>query len=201
MSQPETPEPAGETTPSTTPKIDELPAIVKRVNEGDPKALKSLRAYLQAWPQMAICVGGDLSWEATSLAVKRFAGKDLAGAEAVLHQLNSLRYELCGENKYPTGIERLLIEHVVGTWLHLHILEVEYALRESPRFSTDAFYQKELTAAQHRYLTAIRVLAETRRKLQPNIQINLARKQVNIAGSATVTRSPAPQEAAPAPPG
>ena len=49
------------------------------------------------------------------------------------------------------------------------------------------YYQKSLTAAQKRYLGAIKGLAEVRKLALPVLQVNIARKQVNVATSAAVT--------------
>ena len=44
-----------------------------------------------------------------------------------------------------------------------------------------------LTAAQKRYLGAIKGLAEVRRLALPVLQVNIAKKQVNIATNTAVT--------------
>ena len=48
--------------------------------------------------------------------------------------------------------------------------------------STEAqFYQRRLSLAQSRYLSAIRTLAQVRRLQVPAVQVNIAREQLNVA--------------------
>ena len=143
----------------------------------------------------ALCLGGDLSWEARAHLVGQLTGEDLVMREAIFQELTNLQDELRGENKNPVGLERLLIENVVGTWLHFHRLELLYASQRKSNFHTDSFYQKELSAAHSRYLAAMRTLIDARRRPLPNIQINLANEQVNVAGNVTApAATPAPKE-------
>jgi len=178
------------------PEPSRLQAIVKRVNAGDKDALVKLRAFLVSTRDAAPYLGGDLSFEANVRLVKEFTVENLAHREALFQELINLRLELCGENKYPVGLERLLIEDVVATWLHLHRLHYLYAQQEEPTYRTDSYFQKEISAAHGRYLAAIRALVDARRRPLPNIQINVADRQMNVAGNvnsaAVPTETPAP---------
>ena len=172
-----------------------LLALIKNVNAGDKSALVQLRKYLGASRAAAMCLGGDLSWEARVHLVRQLTGEDLVMREAIFQELTNLHDELRGENKNPVGLERLLIENVVGTWLHFHRLELLYASQRKSNFHTDSFYQKELSAAHSRYLAAMRTLIDARRRPLPNIQINVANEQVNVAGNVTApAATPAPKE-------
>jgi hypothetical protein len=172
-------------------------AIVRRVNAGDRDALVKLRSFLRASRAAAPSLGGDLSFEANACLVKDFMSENPVAREALNQELINLRLELCGKDPYPTGIERLLIEDVVATWLHLHRLQYMYARQEQSTFRTDSYYQKELTAAHGRYLAAIKTLIDARRRPLPNIQINVANEQVNVA--VNVTAAPPPPKDTPAP--
>jgi hypothetical protein len=174
-----------------------LAALIKSVNSGDDTALERLRDYLEGDRDAAMCLGGDLSWEATAKLVMQLTGENCAMREAVFQELLNLRDELRGENQTPIGLERLLIENVVGTWLHFHRLELLYASQRKPTFHSDSFYQKELSAAHKRYLAAMRTLIDARRRPLPNIQINVANEQLNVAGN--VTAAPPPPKETPAP--
>jgi hypothetical protein len=92
-----------------------------------------------------------------------------------------LRAELGGAN--PTRLERLLVERIVACWLHLHHLEMIYAGKESMSLELGSYYQRSLTSAQKRYLTAIKTLAVVRTLAAPVLQVNIAKKQVNVAGA------------------
>jgi hypothetical protein len=44
------------------------------------------------------------------------------------------------------------------------------------------YYQKSIDRAQKRYLAAIKALAYVRRLARPVVQVNVARKMVNVTG-------------------
>jgi hypothetical protein len=52
-----------------------------------------------------------------------------------------------------------------------------------------AHYQRSLSAAQKRYLAAIKALAVVRKHVVPVLQVNIARKQVNVARACPVPES------------
>src|SRR5262249_27073610 len=83
----------------------------------------------------------------------------------------------------PTPLERLLVERIAACWLHLHHLELIYASKESMALELGIYFQRSLTAAQKRYLSAIKTLATVRRLALPVLigQVNIAGKQVNKA--------------------
>lgn len=127
----------------------------------------------------ADALGGNLAREAVRTLVNAHAGNNLLVREAVTKKLDELRAELLGPA--PTALERLLVERVAATWLHLHHLEAVYAGKGSMALTLAAYYQKAITAAQKRYLAAIKGLAEVRRLALPVLQVNVARRQVNVA--------------------
>jgi hypothetical protein len=89
-------------------------------------------------------------------------------------QVENLGAELSGiENS--VGVERLFIETVIVTWLHLHRLELLYAQQGKHSFQTDGFYQKEHSAADKRYLAAISTLIAARRRPLRRIQFNIGK--------------------------
>lgn len=89
----------------------------------------------------------------------------------------------------PAPLERLLAECVVACWLHLHHLETIYAGKESMSLELGSYYQRSITSAQKRYLAAIKTLALVRKLAVPVLQVNIARKQVNVAGSCVAADS------------
>jgi len=76
---------------------------------------------------------------------------------------------------------------VVTCWLHLYHLEARYATRENTSPKLETHYQRILYVAQKRYLSAIKTLAAIRKLAVPVLQVNIARKQVNVAGPVTST--------------
>jgi hypothetical protein len=172
-----------------------LHELVKRAQSGDPRAIRPLREFIRAQPAASIALGGDLALETVRAQVRTLSGQNFAQAEAIFQKTEELRLQLAGESHEQSGIERLLVEEVVLAWLHYHRLELMYATQAQPTFSSDGYYQRELTAAHRRYLAAMRTLIDARRRPLPNIQINVADKQVNVAGDMNATapkETPAP---------
>lgn len=125
--------------------------------------------------------GGDLARLTIRNLVEKFTGKDLLLRESIYRKLVLLRMELLGPN--PSALEKLLVERVVGTWLHLHQLETNYACRTDPTIALGEYFQRIISAAQKRYLAAVKALADVRRLALPALQVNIAKKQVNVATS------------------
>lgn len=117
--------------------------------------------------------------------VGKYAGKNLLVRESVTRKLDQMRAELGGAN--PSPLEKLLVERIVATWLHLTHLEVVYAGKDSMSLELGGYYQKAISAASKRHLAAVKALAVIRRLALPALQINVARKQVNLAGGVTTS--------------
>ena len=88
-------------------------------------------------------------------------------------------------------MERLLAERAVVCWLQLNYVDALLAQRlagQGLARGQIAMYQEWLDRAQRRYLAALKTLAQVRRLLVPVVQVNIAKKQVNVtslaAGSA-----------------
>jgi hypothetical protein len=78
-----------------------------------------------------------------------------------------------------------LVERVVACWLQVQDAEIRYALNQKEMtFRQAEFHQKRMDATHRRYLAAIKALALVRKLALPALQINLARKQVNVIAPA-----------------
>jgi hypothetical protein len=90
---------------------------------------------------------------------------------------------LAGAN--PTPVERLLVERVVACWLQVQDADVRYAQGQKElTFAQGEYYQRRMERAHKRYLSALRTLALVRKLAVPVLQVNIAKKQVNVAGAA-----------------
>ena len=67
-------------------------------------------------------------------------------------------------------------------WLHLHDLQLRFIQAESMPIARADYQQRAIDHAHRRYLSAIKTLATVRKLALPALQVNIARKQVNIAG-------------------
>jgi hypothetical protein len=174
VSKPTTPAPTGPKKP------DELLSLTDRAQKGDTSALPELRELLKE-PAFVDALGGDLAKEAQLILINRFSGQNLMIRESLTRKLDLLRQELSGSNATP--LERLLVERIVACWLHLHHLEMMYVGKESMNLELGSYFQRSISSAQKRYLAAIRTLAMVRKLAVPVLQVNIAKKQVNVAGS------------------
>jgi hypothetical protein len=175
----------------TGPKEREaLQILTDRAQKGDRSALPALREVLKA-PAAVDLLGGDLARQAQLALIHNYSGQNLLVRESLTRKLELLRGELAGPN--PTPLERLLVERVVTCWLHLHHLEAVYAGKESMTLELGSYYQRSISSAQKRYLAAIKTLALVRKLALPVLQVNIARKQVNVAGSCVTGDPGAPR--------
>jgi hypothetical protein len=158
----------------------ELQALSKRAQNGDVTALPEIRELLKD-SEAVDRLGGDLARQAQLILIRKFSGKNLLYQEAVPRKLEAMRAELSGPT--PTPLERLLVDRVLSCWLHLHHLEIVYAQNGTMSLSQATYYERSISAAQKRYLHAIKTLALVRKHAIPVLQVNIARKQVNVAGA------------------
>ena len=178
--------PAPPKTPRPTPppadalaKATDALAVVRRAEAGDAAALPALRELLKR-PGMVDGLGANLARSAAETLLTAFAGANLHAREVVSAKMAALRAELAGPDAPP--VERLLAERAVCCWLHLYHLEHTYAAKSSMSLELATHYQKSIDRAHRRYLSALKALAEVRRLAGPTVQVNIARKQVNVAG-------------------
>jgi hypothetical protein len=179
------PSPASPTPARPRPTTEEeLRDVLKRAGKGDRTALPRLRELFDLNPEgMVAACHGDLARVSEDVAVDRMTGKDLTFAEAMRRKMAMLRDELTGPD--PSPMERLLVERVVLCWLDCHDWEIRHnAAMQSEgglSFRQAEHYQAMRDRAHRRYLQALKTLASVR-KMGPAIQINVARKQVNVSG-------------------
>lgn len=125
-----------------------------------------------------------MAYQAQEAMLTGFLGEEaLLTHEAQRRKCAALRRDL--EGPTPTSIERLLVDRVVLCWLHLHYAEALYAqnMMQLSLMQHD-FYQRRLSMVQRRYLAAITALAQVRRLQTPNVQVNIAEQQLNVAAIA-----------------
>jgi hypothetical protein len=171
------------TKPATeaVPTGAELQKFLKRAQSGDTSTLPVLRRMLEN-PAVVDGLGGDLARQAELSLIDAAAGDNLAFKDAISRKLALLRAELSGP--IPAPLERLLVERVVACWLQVQDADVRYAQAKNLSLEWGKYYQQRMDRAHKRYLSAIKALAVVRKLALPVLQINIARKQVNVAGPA-----------------
>jgi hypothetical protein len=168
---------------------DEIRALLKRTQAGDQSAVPVVRKLLQN-PALIPVFGGHLAEQVIDSFSAAMGGKDVGFREAVRRKLELMRSELLGEN--PTPVERLLVERVVACWLQVQDAELRTAQGQKDfTFKQAEFHQRRMDATNRRFLAAIKTLALVRKLAVPALQINLAKKQVNVVAPAVVATNAA----------
>jgi len=170
-----------QTTALTKKDGEKIEKLFRRAEQGDEKALAFMREWFDDTPSACDKIG-DLARRAEDSLVKVYT-KKLVIQEALHSKLNALRREIRGPD--PSPLEDLLAQRIAACWLQVHYLETMYAQnlkncgltgRQSESF------QRSIDRAQRRYLSAIKTLVQVRRLLVPVLQVNIAEKQINVAG-------------------
>jgi len=161
--------------------------FLKRAQSGDASTLPALRKLLQD-PASVDHFGGNLAEQAELSLIEAAAGKNLMFREALLRKLELMRAELAGPD--PTPLERMLVGRVVACWLQVQDADVRYAQgQQGCTFAQGEYHQRRMDRAHKRYLSAIKTLALVRKLALPVLQVNIARKQINVAGACPVVES------------
>jgi hypothetical protein len=170
--------------PALSKALDNLQKLAERAEKGDSTAMPALREMMQKVPAVVDLLGGNLAQQAEASFVRAAAGENLAFKEALTRKLQHLRDELAGPN--PTPLERLLVERVVACWLQVQDADVRCAQAKEPSIRWAEYLQRRMTHAHKRYLSAVKALAVVRKLAVPVLQVNIARKQVNVAAGCAV---------------
>src|SRR5262249_1483680 len=163
----------------------ELRDFLDRAQSGDASTLPGLRKMLE--DPILVNSFGNLAEQAERSFIRAAAGDDLPFREALTRKLQLLREELAGPN--PTPIERLLVERVAACWLQVQDADVRAAQAKNLPPTWAEFYQRRMDHAHRRYLSSLKTLALVRKLAVPVLQVNIAKKQVNVAGACPVATS------------
>jgi hypothetical protein len=121
---------------------------------------------------------GNMALQVEMNLIKNAAGDNLAFKEGLGYKMAKLRAELAGAGSPP--LERLLADRVAICWLTLHGVEVRFAQSGDLTIKQADYWQRRINSAHKRYLSAIKTLATVRKLALPALQVNIARKQVNV---------------------
>ena len=168
--------------PTTTEGLREL---LKRAEKGDQTSLPLLAKLLEN-PAYVEMFGGNLVWTVESSFVQALCGKNLAPQEAIHAKMRALRNELLGAESTP--LERLLVERIIACWLQVQDAEIRYAQNQKDlTFRQGDYHQRRMDSTNRRYLAAVKALALVRKLAVPALQINVAKRQVNLVAPTVVT--------------
>ena len=103
------------------------------------------------------------------------ARKDRAKVEWIEDELRQFAAELAGPN--PTPIERTLSETAALAWLSLRHTHITVTLASERTLKQADYDIRRHDAAQRRYLTTLRTLAQVRKLAIPTLQVNIGKTQ------------------------
>jgi hypothetical protein len=156
--------------------LDELRASIEAAHDGDETALAAIEGVLKEFPDFARFFA-NLADKVERSYIERVTGGRPIEEKALPVRLETMRGEIAGPAASP--LERLLAERIVACWLELHYANLLY-MQELPNLTLkqDDYYQKRLDRLNKRYLAAIKTMAQVRKHLRPNFQVNIAEKQI-----------------------
>jgi len=152
----------------------------------DPKDLRELRKKLEEIPELWRAV-----FDMVELIRNNWFDKVMTSKAARMGIERNVSFLMEGmDYMNASTLEKLLIDNVIITWLHLQWVEyqlVNFMGEGEVRMSVVKFWEKILSASQRRHLRACETLARVRQLLlvRPGLQVNIATQrgqQVNLAG-------------------
>jgi len=159
----------------------QLHALVEATNKGKPKQteVEELKRLLSEHPE--VWRNLDLAHNAALRAIGEETSNK--GTQAIMEaNYEGIQCEIRYERS--NTLERMLVDHVALCWLRLQCMEQRYSgvMSQSIGISQADYWERRLSAVQRRYLRAVETLARIRRLHLPAMQVNIADKQVNVAG-------------------
>jgi len=121
---------------------------------------------------------GNMALQVQAALIRKAAGTNLFFKEGLEAKMGQLRTDLAGTD--PTPLERLLADRIALCWLSLHNAEARFAQTEGLTWKQTESWQRWIDAAHRRYLSAVKTLATVRKLALPALQVNIARRQVNV---------------------
>lgn len=162
--------------------LDVLLEAISKADAGDSKALEVVRECFRDVPNVADTVSG-LAYNAEASIL---ANVPPGAQELFRQQATNLRTKLRQEGS-GTALETILIRRI--TLDYLASLQADrvrsLAPGESRSLELSRFYDHQADRAHRRFLASVESLARVRRLITPIAQINIAERQVNVAGNVT----------------
>ena len=156
----------------------EIDAFLARAHKGDKAVLPVLREWLDESAMLVPLLSSGCLDAEGSLIRATFA-QDLVAQEVIPRTLERMRQDLAGSN--PSPLEKLLVERIVMCWLQVQHADMMYSYHcGTLSLEQGDYFQRRQDRAHRRYLQAIKTLAEVRRLLIPNVQVNIGDQQVNV---------------------
>lgn len=155
-------------------------SLVKLINQAadDPKQSRELLSMVKgtALEPMILRIHADIGSFSREKIIESL-GKQPLFQQSCARKIELMREDLSGTN--PSPLETLLIERILNNWLQVNQLEQLVSVQEAIQWMK--IYEERLDKAHKRYLASIKALAQVRKLQLPDVQVNIAEKQVNVA--------------------
>lgn len=151
---------------------------MEKANRGDQQALAALRSDLSGHnARLLLDSIGDLASQVENALIK--ASFAQTGVTAVVRaKLHAMQLEMGYDLASRT--ERLLIERVVQSWLHLQVAEMHQHQPATPLVAQQEYFDKRVDRLQKRHLAAVNILATFRKLGAPKLQVHIEQSQFNV---------------------
>lgn len=160
------------------PVLARAMVLAERAEKGDHKALAEFKALSPSIGPGLIEAHGNLAKSTEQALIRAFAGNDLLVADGLQGKVNQWREKLAGLQ--ASALEALLVERILCCWIQAHHADYVFAVRRDATLAQAEFLMRRQDQANRRFLQACKALAQVRRLLGPNIQVNIAEKQINV---------------------
>jgi hypothetical protein len=157
--------------------------LLERASQGDRGCLPEVWALLdddERGPSYRESWGSPAEWLRESIIAKATGGNP-AIREAMIRKLESVQADLAVPD--PTPMERLLAERAAICWMLVNWYEDSFHNAKEMSIARANHQQGKIDRAHARFLSAVRALAQVRKLALPTLQVNIARNQVNVAGT------------------
>lgn len=154
---------------------------IARADAGDSRALERVRDTFRDAPDLANSISG-LAWNTETAILTGVP----AGAQELFRQQTATLRKSLREEGTCTALEAMLIRRIGLDFIASLQAERVRALSpgESRSLELSRYYEQQADRAHRRFMASIESLARVRKLITP-IQINIAKQQVNVAGSVT----------------
>ncbi len=149
-------------------------------NSGDRKAIAELREELAGPNANALIdVFGDMAYQVVETILAAMFGDETGYKICVREKLRRMRVEFGWRES--SALERVLIERIVATWLHLQNAELICNQAKSCPLPQATYYEQRIDWAHRRHLSAVKMLATVRKMALP-MQVEI-KADINVNDS------------------
>jgi hypothetical protein len=175
---------------------DEFQAVFQRAKAGDREVMPQLRLMMRGYQDLVDRTTRDPNTTVReALVANTYSEDSLLAKECIIVRAERMAAGIAGPG--ATVLERLLAEQIATAWLHMHLLEMLTAQTIQGNIRIGQHFQRVLTLAQRRYLSAVGMLARVRKLAGSKLQVNLGAEQADIAGKPDTLPMPARRAALP----